>query len=91
LSRRGSKRPLCSNCSVAADVKKIDPTKNTIPSTVDPTSSTNPGNGPTKKHVEPTAKRAPIHQDARRGAHHTADCTFAASTIGRSREAQYGV
>jgi hypothetical protein len=52
-------------------VKKIEPTKNTSPSTTAPTSSTNPGNGPTKKHVEPTAKRTPIHHVSRRGAHQT--------------------
>src|SRR4051794_28712988 len=53
----------------AADVKKIDPTKNTRASTVEPTHSTNPGNGPTKKHAEPMANSTPIHHPARRGAH----------------------
>src|SRR5262245_56403278 len=82
-SCRGSNRPLCTNWSVAADVKKIEPTKKTIPSISDPTSSTSPGNGPTRKHVEPIAKRIPIHQDAWRGAHHTLRSIVVASTIGR--------
>ena len=49
-------------------VKKIEPTKNTSASATAPTSSTKPGNGPTKKHVEPTAKSTPIHHVSRRGA-----------------------
>jgi hypothetical protein len=52
-------------------VKKIEPTKKTIPSAPDPTSCSNPGNGPMKKQVEPIANRMPIHHDARRGAHQT--------------------
>ena len=52
-------------------MKKIDPTKNTAASAAEPTSSTNPGNGPTRKQVEPIANRTPIHHDARRGAHQT--------------------
>jgi len=59
---------------VAAAVKKIEPAKNTAPSTADPTSSTNPGSAATRKHVEPIAKRTPIHHDARRGAHQTPEC-----------------
>src|SRR5262249_44654238 len=58
-----------SSCRVAAEVKKIEPTKNTSPSTREPTSSTKPGNGPTRKHVEPIAKRTPTHHDACRGRH----------------------
>jgi len=60
-----------SHWSAAADVKKIEPTKKTIPSSPEPTSCSNPGNGPTKKHVEPIANSTPILHDARRGAHQT--------------------
>ena len=60
-----------SHWSAAADVKKIEPTKKTIPSAPEPTSCSKPGNGPTRKHVEPIANRTPIHHDARRGAHQT--------------------
>jgi hypothetical protein len=56
-------------------MKKIEPTRKTIPSTLDPTSSTNPGNGPTRKHGDPIAKRKPIHQVARRDAHYTLSCS----------------
>jgi hypothetical protein len=66
----GSAFPALTNCSVAAEVKKSDPTKNTSPSTAEPTSSTNPGKGATTKQADPTAKSTPIHHDARRGAHH---------------------
>ncbi len=55
----------------AADVKKIDPTKKTAASAAEPTHSTKPGNGATRKQVEPIANRTPIHHDARRGAHQT--------------------
>ena len=68
-SDRGRKRPLCTYWSEAAEVKKIDPTKKTTASTVEPTSSTKPGMGPTRKQVEPIANRTPIHHDARSGAH----------------------
>ncbi|TML12092.1 MAG: hypothetical protein E6G31_10300, partial [Actinobacteria bacterium] len=52
-------------------MKKIEPTKKTIPSAPEPTSCSKPGNGPTRKHVDPIANRAPIHHEARRGAHQT--------------------
>jgi hypothetical protein len=64
--------------SVAAEVKKTEPTKNTIPSTPDPTSSTNPGNGAIRKQVDPRTNRTPIHHDARSGAHQTRSCPGAA-------------
>ena len=54
----------------AAEVKKTEPTKNTVPSAAEPTSWMNPGNGPTMKQTEPIANRTPIHQEARCGAHH---------------------
>ena len=57
--------------SAAAVVKKIEPTKKTPASAADPISSTSPGNGPTRKQVEPIAKSTPIHQETRPGAHHT--------------------
>src|SRR5215216_5413710 len=60
--------------SVAAAVKNIEPTNNTIPSTPDPTSSTNPRNGAIRKQLDPTAKRTPIHHDTRSGAHQTRSC-----------------
>ena len=60
-----------SHCSVAAEVKKIDPTKNTMPSTPEPTSCTKPGNGPIRKQADPKAKSTPIHHDTRLGAHQT--------------------
>jgi hypothetical protein len=63
--------------SAAAEVKKTEPTKNTIPSTPDPTSSTNPGNGAIRKQLDPTAKRTPIHHDTRSGAHQTRSCPAA--------------
>jgi hypothetical protein len=69
-SRRGPNRPPSTYCNAAADVKKSEPTKKTTPSISEPTSSTSPGNGPTRKHVEPMANRTPIHQVALRGAHH---------------------
>ena len=65
------------NWSVAAEVKKIEPTKKTRPSIREPTSSTKPGNGPTRKHVEPIPKSTPIHHEARRGAHQTPGCSLA--------------
>src|SRR5512132_1957655 len=67
----GSALIVSNHGSAAADVKKIEPTKKTIPSAPEPTSCSKPGNGPTNKHVEPTANRTPIHHDARRGAHQT--------------------
>jgi hypothetical protein len=60
-----------SHCSVAAEVKKIEPTKNTMASGPEPTSSTKPGNGAIRKQLAPMAKRIPIHHDALRGAHQT--------------------
>jgi hypothetical protein len=60
-----------SHCSVAAEVKKIDPTKNTMPSTPEPTSCTKPGNGPIRKQADPKAKSTPIHHDTRSGTHQT--------------------
>lgn len=60
-----------SHSNAAAEVKKIEPTKNTIPSTWEPTTSTNPGNGPMKKQVDPNANRTPIHHETRHGAHQT--------------------
>ena len=67
----GSALIVSSHWSAAAEVKKIEPTKKTSPSAPEPTSSTNPGNGPRKKQVDPMANRTPIHHDARRGAHQT--------------------
>src|SRR5262245_20061055 len=67
----GSALIVSSHWSAAAEVKKIEPTKKTSPSAPEPTSCSNPGNGPTKKHVEPIANRTPIHHDARPGAHQT--------------------
>ncbi len=52
-------------------MKKIDPTKNTAPSAPEPTSCSKPGNGATRKQVDPIANRIPIHHEARRGAHQT--------------------
>src|SRR5262245_63236726 len=57
--------------SPAAVVKKIDPTKKTAPSAAEPTSSTKPGIGPTRKQAEPIANSTPIHHEALRGAHQT--------------------
>ena len=45
------------NWTSAAAVKKIEPTKNVIPSALEPTSWTYPGNGPTKKQVEPSGEQ----------------------------------
>src|SRR3954464_7358902 len=64
---RGRNRPPSTYCSAAADVKKSEPTKKTRPSIPEPTSCTSPGKGPTRKHVEPIAKRTPIHHVARCG------------------------
>src|SRR5580765_7060964 len=80
-SSRGRKTPLWTYCNEAAEVKKIEPTKKTRPSTVDPTSSTKPGMGPTRKQVEPIAKRTPIHHDARRGPHQPCSCSFTGRTL----------
>src|SRR5829696_2785863 len=44
----------------AATVKKTEPVKKTAPSAPAPTSSMNPGNGPTTKHADPIAKPAEI-------------------------------
>jgi hypothetical protein len=55
----------------AALVKKIEPTKKTAPSAVEPTKSANPGKGPTRKQTEPIENKTPIHHEARRGAHQT--------------------
>src|SRR4030095_16783813 len=71
----GSALIVSSHWSVAADVKKIEPTKKTIPSAPEPTSCSKPGRGPTKKHAAPIANRTPIHHDARRGAHQTLSCS----------------
>src|SRR3954447_3506558 len=68
---RSSGSTACRACRKAADVKKIEPTKKTTPSTDDPTSSTNPGNGATRKHAEPIANRTPVHHPIRCGAHQT--------------------
>ena len=54
--------------SSAAEVKKTEPTKNTVPSAAEPTSWTKPGIGPSTKQTEPIANRTPIHHEARRGA-----------------------
>ena len=51
-------------------MKNSEPTKKTVPSAAEPTSCTNPGNGPTKKQSEPIENSTPIHHEARRGAHH---------------------
>jgi len=52
-------------------VKKIEPTKKTTPSAAEPTHSTKPGKGATRKQVEPIANRTAIHHEARLGAHQT--------------------
>src|SRR3954468_21649699 len=89
--QRSSGSTACSACSNAAEVKKIEPTKKTTPSTNDPTSSTKPGNGATRKHAEPTANRTPVHHPTRCGAHQTpAWVTGASAIIGRSRFASAG-
>jgi hypothetical protein len=62
-----------SHSNAAAEVKKMDPTKKTIPSTADPTACSKPGNGPMKKQTEPMANRTPIHQVSLLGAHQTPD------------------
>ena len=46
------------HCSAAADVKKIEPTKNTIPSAAEPTSSTKPGNGADEEAASRRSRRA---------------------------------
>src|SRR5436190_22990248 len=85
--QRSSRSTACKAWSNAADVKKIEPTKKTIPSTDDPTSSTNPGSGATRKHIEPIANRTPVHHPMRCGAHQTPGCETGAgsATMGRSR------
>jgi hypothetical protein len=40
----------------------MEPAKKTTPSAPDPTSCTNPGNGPMKKQADPMAKPAAIHR-----------------------------
>src|SRR5436190_6632522 len=82
--QRSSRSTAWKACKIAADVKKIEPTKKTMPSTSDPTSSTKPGNGATRKHADPTANRTPVHHQMRAGAHQTpASMTVGASaTIG---------
>src|SRR4051794_34852321 len=59
-------RGVAASCSAAALVKKIEPTKNTMPSAVDPTSCRKPGKGPTRKHSEPIANSAPITRGERK-------------------------
>ena len=46
-------------------VKKIDPTKNTRPSTREPTSSTKPGSAATVKQDAPIANSAAVHHPTR--------------------------
>src|SRR5690349_3348741 len=48
-------------CTVAAEVKKIEPMKNTAASAVGPTSWRKPGNGPTAKQDEPMMNSTPLH------------------------------
>ena len=43
-------------------MKKIEPAKKTTPSAPGPTNWTNPGNGPMKKHRDPTANPAAIQR-----------------------------
>ena len=43
-------------------MKKIEPAKKTTPSAPGPTSCTNPGNGPMKKHADPMAKPTAIQR-----------------------------
>ena len=47
-------------------MKKIEPTKNTVPSVAEPTSCAKPGIGPSTKQTEPIANRTPIHHEALR-------------------------
>src|SRR6185312_8259823 len=63
-AHRSRPPPLCSVWSSAADVKKSEPAKKTAASTSEPTSSTKPGNGPTRKQAEPMANSTPIHRVA---------------------------
>jgi hypothetical protein len=48
--------------SAPPTVNRIEPTKNVIASAESPTSWTYPGNGPTRKHVEPSANESAIHR-----------------------------
>jgi len=43
-------------------VKRIEPTKKVTPSAASPTRFAYPGNGPTKKHVDPSAKHRAIQR-----------------------------
>src|SRR6476661_1787796 len=63
-AHRSRPPPLCNVWSSAADVKKSEPAKKTAASTSEPTSSTKPGSGPTRKQAEPMANSAPIHRVA---------------------------
>ncbi len=49
-------------CSAPPIVNRIEPTKNVIESAESPTRFANPGKGPTKKHVEPSAKNNAIQR-----------------------------
>jgi hypothetical protein len=63
-AQRSRPPPLCNIWTSAAEVKKIEPAKKTAASASEPTSSTKPGSGPTRKHAEPIAKRTPIQRVA---------------------------
>jgi len=49
-------------CSAPPAVNRIEPTKNVSPSAASPTSCAYPGNGPTRKHVDPRAKHKAIER-----------------------------
>lgn len=58
-----------SHCSVAAKVKKREPTKKVAPSARAPTQARYAGSGATTKQAEPRMNSTAIHQEARCGAH----------------------
>src|SRR3954452_15278031 len=64
-------------CSAPPAVKKSDPTKNVTAVTVAPTRLSYPGNGPIRKHAEPTANAHAIRRsrDARPDTRCTATAT----------------
>ena len=67
----GSRSALAASryCNRAAEVKKTEPAKNTVPSAAEPTRPAKPGNGPRRKQTDPIANRTPIHHEAWPGAH----------------------
>src|SRR4051794_20897614 len=49
-------------CSAPPAVNSTEPAKNVAASAPGPTRSTKPGNGPTRKQVDPRAKQSAIHR-----------------------------